>query len=237
MGRLAARCRHSSGPVLRLRVMTEGAEASGCPFPPCPPPPAGASGSSSTYGKGHPLPSAGSCSSVRPPNTKEVAGQGRRAPFHVSKGGGSGAARPGGASPDTNSPADCLCLASARGTVPGHGGRGGPAALARWHLASKGGCRLSGRSGPKAVNCRQPSPCRSNANTCDRPLRAPASARDARRTGLPRPRRDAARPEAAAWRSRRVAESHPFGPATAHDCKFRCPIGEMPGAGFGTHRA
>ena len=72
------------------------------------------SGSSSTYGKGHPLPSAGSCSSVRPPNTKEVAGQGRRAPFHVSKGGGSGAARPGG-----------------------HGVEGCPPTLARWHVERK----------------------------------------------------------------------------------------------------
>src|SRR5690606_11024779 len=68
-------------------------------------------------------------------------GQGRRAPSHVSKGGGAGAARPGGASPDANSPADCLCLASARGTVPGHGVGGCPPALARWHIErqEKGG--------------------------------------------------------------------------------------------------
>ena len=31
-----------------------------------------------------------------------------------------GEARPGGVSPDTNSPEDCLCLACARGSVPGH---------------------------------------------------------------------------------------------------------------------
>jgi hypothetical protein len=64
-------------------------------------------------------------------------GQGRWAPSHVSKGGGSGAARPGGESPDTDSPVDCSCLASARGSVPGHGVGGCPPALARATLASQ----------------------------------------------------------------------------------------------------
>jgi len=37
-----------------------------------------------------------------------------------SRGGGPGAARAGGVRPDTSSPVDCLCLANARGSVPGH---------------------------------------------------------------------------------------------------------------------
>jgi len=91
-----------------------------------------AAGSSFTYGEGYPLPSAGSRGGVRPSNTKTVAGHGWLAPSHVSQGGGAGVARPGGASLDKNRPADCLCLASARGTVPGHGVGGCPPPMARW---------------------------------------------------------------------------------------------------------
>ncbi len=46
-----------------------------------------------------------------------------------SKGGGLGAARPGGVSPDTNSPGDCLCLANAKRSRAWHERRGSPVLL------------------------------------------------------------------------------------------------------------
>jgi hypothetical protein len=91
---------------------------------------------------------------VRPANATAVDCQGRRAPSPVSKGGGAGAARSGGESPDTNSPVDCLCLANARGTVPWHGGRGCPAALARWTAACLGQGQPTVRFGPQAASTR-----------------------------------------------------------------------------------